>query len=184
MSKLSQTNFGQLLQLANEADIEQLADLQVFINADAAAKQLILKLVTKSAVTRSFKGGVYIETPTAPKTTKRAHTGGRVAKPFEAVGPQEDFKMQIPFSVDGFESWMKSKNIKTASAYATGMRSLLKLHGMEKLNEITLFALSSFREMTTSNTTTTKRYKTWLKKFNEYLLHEAQKKRGATKPMS
>ena len=178
MSKLSQTEFAVLLDLVTKTDLEQRMDLQEFLQMEPKGQLFVLKLINQAKVTKSIRAGHdFYETPTHDKEgKKKSKRGGRVAKPLTILAPS-GCKMdeEISFNLDRFEGWLKQKGFKSSRTYVAGIKGMLKSLGMAYISAITVFGLKSLRDSVTDNTKLDQNKRTWLKKFNEYVVYEYNK---------
>lgn len=179
MSKLSQTEFGTLLELAGRADLEQRLDLTHFIAMEPDEQAFVMKLIAQTKITKSIKAGhEFVETPThdtagEKKENTKGKRGGRVAKPLKILAPQ-GCKMDedIPFSMDRFGKWLNQKGMKSTRTYVMGVNSMLKNLGMANMAGITIFGLKAVRDSIAGQNKTDMGKRVWLKKFNSYIVHE------------
>ena len=79
---------------------------------------------------------------------------------------------EITFSMDRFEKWLNQKGFKSAKCYVMGVNAMLRNIGMAKLSGITIFGLKSVRDSVASQDKADKAKRTWLRKFNNYIVHE------------
>lgn len=193
MSKLTQSDFGTLLDLASRTDLEQKGDLEKFLGTGPETQNLILKLARKVVVARNVKDGQYLDdktekndakvevsiTGSAVPRKKRKYTKSGERKPLEIIVPKGcSFNELIPFSIERFDKWLNDKGLKSSKTYSGGMNTLLKNAGFSNMKEITLLALRTVRDSISGPGKSDTNRRLWLKRFNEYVAYEYDKKNG------
>ena len=176
MKTLSQTEFGTLLNLSARASLNQKIDLQQFIIMEPAGQEFVIKLLNQAKITRPIKSNG--ESLIISQPEKKTRRGGKEARPLQIIAPLGcKMNEDIPFSIDHFDKWLNQKGYKATKTYSVGVNSMLKSVGMTNLKALTIFGMKAIRDTITSPSKLDMNKRTWLKKFNEYLVYEYENKK-------
>jgi len=175
LEKLTTTQFGLLLELAHRTDTEQRKDLQDFLAAPASTRRMVLRFSKQADPARAEVNSAFVETP-ATGGTKKSRPG-RKKKKLQIVTPAGASHItMIPFDLDVFEGWLRSRGIKSAKLYTEGVQRMLNDYGMRRNTSINMVHLAQIRDSISGPSKYNGSKRTWLKKFNQFLIEEFEYK--------
>ncbi|MFV2014784.1 MAG: hypothetical protein ACC656_05115, partial [Candidatus Heimdallarchaeota archaeon] len=171
---MSQTEFVMLLDLMSRADLEQRIDADEFVNMKPNAQALVLKLAKNSTLAYKLTGGTpLVDTPTHDEQGQKKKRAGKKPKPLQILAPKDcNLNEPIDFSIEKYDKWLQQKGFKSAKTYSEGVRGMLRAHGMQTMTGITILSLKTLRDAYVIKNVSDMNKRTWLKKFNEYIIWE------------